>query len=327
MSWGIIRRYFVVWLCLLGGLNAAAHEVRPAFLQLTEVEAGVFNAVWKQPILDGKRLKIDPVYPEGCTVTDLQQTQQAGTIHEVSKVTCDLKTGTLRLDGLERTLTDAFVAITYLDGETRSSLLKPAATSLDLGGPVASAAPQYLRIGADHILMGWDHLLFVIGLTLLVARRQIWGVATAFTAAHSLTLALAAFGWLSVPSRPVEILIAASIVLLGIEIIRKHREKESLATRKPYLISFMIGLIHGCGFASALADIGLPKGTEILALLLFNVGVELGQFGIVAIVLLCFAGLAKINMKTLRRAEVLTTYAIGTVAMYWLIERMAQYLV
>ena len=320
-----IMRFFLLWTPLFLTGQASAHEVRPAFLKVSETEKGQFSVLWKQPILDGKRLRIKPIFPEDCRATVPVQSRQSSTINETSELSCGLQEGIIRLDGLERTLTDAFVEIAYLDGNVKRELLKPSAPALNLSTAGESAAAQYLGIGIEHILFGWDHLLFIIGLTMLVTRRQIWGVATAFTLAHSITLALAAFGLLNVPTRPVEILIAASIVLLGVEIIRKLQGRESLATRKPYLISFMIGLIHGCGFASALSDIGLPQGTELLALLLFNIGVELGQFGIIALFLVFLWGFAKAGETTLRRVQILTTYVISCVAMFWVIDRLSQY--
>jgi len=163
-------------------------------------------------------------------------------------------------------------------------------------------------------------------LVMLVSRRQSIGVATAFSLAHSLTLALAAFGFLSLPTRPVEILIAMSIVLLAVEIIRKSRGGTSLATQKPYLISFVIGLIHGAGFASALSEIGLPKGTELIALLLFNLGVELGQ---IAIILLLLAGLwmaTKAIKNSRKPIEFVSAYLIGTIGMYWTVQRLSDYI-
>ena len=160
-----------------------------------------------------------------------------------------------------------------------------------------------------------------------MARRQILGVATAFTLAHSITLALAAFGLLNIPIRPVEILIAASIVLLGVEVMRKRHGHKSLATERPYLISFAIGLIHGCGFASALSEIGLPKGTELLALLLFNIGVELGQFAIVGLTILALFMIAKLGKSALRRTETFLTYGLASIAMFWVIQRMSDYVI
>ena len=306
---------------------AAAHEVRPAFLSVTETAPSEFSVKWKQPVLDGKRLRIKPSFPEDCTQTAPITSRTGATIIERSVLNCPLTEGEITLAGLERTLTDVFAEITYLSGESRSALVKPSNPRITLGGTASSAAKHYLWIGVEHILYGWDHLLFVIGLTLLVARRQILGVATAFTLAHSLTLALAAFGLLYIPIRPVEILIAASIVLLGVEIMRKRQGHKSLATERPYLISFVIGLIHGCGFASALSEIGLPKGTELLALLLFNIGVELGQFAIVGLTILALMAVAKLGKSVLRRTEVFLTYGLASVAMFWVIQRMSDYIV
>ena len=262
-----------------------AHEVRPAFLRAAETAPNTFNVVWKQPVLSGRRLRIRPSFPEGCAQTEPRLDRSGDTVAERFTVTCNLKDGTLSLPGLENTLTDAFVEISYLDGSVRSALLKPASPTLSLSGPQASPAKAYLWIGVEHIIFGWDHLLFVIGLSLLVGGRRVWGVATAFTLAHSITLAATALGGVTLPSRPVEILIAGSIVLLGVEILRKRRGIDTLGAKRPFLIAFAVGLIHGFGFAGALADIGLPQGTELLALFLFNIGVEFGQFAVIALAL------------------------------------------
>ena len=314
--------FIFIWLT---SLCAHAHEVRPAFLGLNETAPAEFTMLWKQPVLEGKRLKITPSFDQSCTVGHAVLSQQNGTVIETRNVFCALTEGTITLPGLERTLTDVFVQISYLSGEKRSALIKPEAPRFELGEKTGSAAGQYLWIGVEHIIYGWDHLLFVLGLILLVTRRQIIGVATAFTLAHSITLGLAAFGWLTVSIRPVEILIAASIVLLGVEIMRKQRGRTSLATQRPYLISFIIGLIHGCGFASALSEIGLPKGTELLALFLFNVGVELGQFAVILIGIIILALIAKASKELHRKSETLLAYGLSTVAMFWVIQRMSEY--
>ena len=314
--------FIFIWLT---SLCAHAHEVRPAFLSLNETAPAEFTMLWKQPVLEGKRLKITPSFDQSCTVGHAVLSQQNGTVIETRNVFCALTEGTITLPGLERTLTDVFVQISYLSGENRSALIKPEAPRFELGEKTGSAAGQYLWIGVEHIIYGWDHLLFVLGLILLVTRRQIVGVATAFTLAHSITLGLAAFGWLTVSIRPVEILIAASIVLLGVEIMRKQRGRTSLATQRPYLISFIIGLIHGCGFASALSEIGLPKGTELLALFLFNVGVELGQFAVILIGIIILALIAKASKELHRKSETLLAYGLSTVAMFWVIQRMSEY--
>ncbi len=315
-----------VLLWLLFPNDSAAHEVRPAFLKVTQTAEQSYDVVWKQPVLSGKRLKLKPVFPDACKSGTPQSTFGSGTISERYNLACDLISGQIIIEGLERTLTDVFVEINYSSGEIKRELLKPDRISFELSESSGAKTSQYLRIGVDHILFGWDHLLFVIGLVLLVSRRQIIGVATSFTLAHSLTLGLAAFGLLNIPTRPVEILIALSIVLLAVEIMRKRKGHKSLATERPYVIGFLIGLIHGCGFASALSDIGLPKGTELLALLLFNVGVELGQFLIIGLFVILLALLGKMSFNAGRKLEVVMTYAIGTVAMFWVIDRLKDYI-
>ena len=318
-------------LCLLAALiffqgASSAHEVRPAYLHVKETSQNQFDVIWKQPVVEGKRLKIQPVFPEVCAETSARDIRSLGsTATERYNISCDLTSGVIVLEGLERTLTDAFVRVDYLNGEQTSGVIKPSAPRFDLGSDRSSPAIDYIKIGVDHIIYGWDHLLFVIGLVMLVSRRQIIGVATAFTLAHSLTLALAALGFLNLPTRPVEILIAMSIVLLAVEIVRKSRGGTSIAVRKPYLISFFIGLIHGAGFASALSDIGLPKGTELLALLLFNLGVELGQVAIILLLLALIWIAVKIAANSRKPLEFASAYLIGTIGMYWTVERLSEY--
>jgi len=317
-----------VFLSLMGtSQEVQAHEVRPASLKVTEVSSGVFEAVWRQPILSGRRLKLDPVFPEVCETLETSRAFGSGTLTVSYDVKCDLTTGLLKVEGLDRTLTDVFVEINYLEEDLRRELLKPSANEMDLSQDTGASITQYVGIGIEHILFGWDHLLFVLGLVLLVERRQIIGVATAFTVAHSITLALAALEFLNIPIRPVEILIAMSIVLLAVEIMRKFHGRSGLSAKRPYLIGFIIGLIHGCGFASALSEIGLPKGMELLALLLFNVGVELGQFLVIAIFVIALMTLSKTQLNKNKIAETAVTYALGGIAMFWVIDRLKDYVV
>jgi hypothetical protein len=306
--------------------TALAHEVRPALLSLDGTASG-YEVTWKQPVNNGRRLKLTPVFPDGCEATPPTITLDGETVVERYTLNCSLTAGEIRIDGLERTLTDVCVRINGADGSTRSALVKPSDPGMDLTVETPPAANAYFGEGILHIVMGWDHLLFVLGLCLLVSRRQVLGVATSFTLAHSLTLAVCALGLFSLPSRPVEILIAASILLLAIEIIRKWRGEEGLTAQRPYLVSFGIGLLHGLGFAGALADIGLPKGQELLALLLFNLGVEAGQFAIIAAALLIGYAGYRLAPKLTRPVATLATYAIGTIAAFWVIERMAGYIV
>lgn len=314
---------FCVWLFCA---PAFAHEVRPALLSMDAVADG-YAVTWKQPVNNGRRLKLTPMFPDGCEATAPTMSLDGETVVERYTLACALNAGEIRIDGLERTLTDVFVRINARDGSVRSALVKPSNPVMDLTVATPPAANAYFGEGILHIVMGWDHLLFVLGLCLLVSRRQVIGVATSFTLAHSLTLVVSALGLFSLPSRPVEILIAASILLLAVEIIRKWRGDIGLTAQRPYLVSFGIGLIHGLGFAGALADIGLPKGQELLALILFNLGVEAGQFVIILLAMVAGYILYRLAPKLTRPTATLTTYAIGGIAAYWVIERLAGYVV
>lgn len=306
--------------------SAVAHEVRPALLSLDGMADG-YAVTWKQPINNGRRLNLTPLFPDGCEATPSAITLDGDTIVERFTIGCALNMGEIRIEGLGRTLTDVFVRINATDGSVRSALVKPSDPRMDLTIETPPAANAYFGEGILHIVMGWDHLLFVLGLCLLVTRKQVLGVATSFTLAHSLTLAVSALGLFSLPSRPVEILIAASILLLAVEIIRKWRGDIGLTAQRPYVVSFGIGLLHGLGFAGALADLGLPKGQELFALVLFNLGVEAGQFAIIAAALgVGYLGY-RLAPKVTRPTATLATYAIGSIAAYWVIERLAGYVV
>lgn len=313
------------WILLFS--SATAHEVRPAYLSITEDSTAEFTVIWKQPILDGKRLRIKPIFPKICIRSNSKRSIENATIIEKFNLKCELIKGEIVISGLEQTMTDVILKIDYLSGKRNTSLVKPNEPKFILGTKTSTIGNNYLSIGIDHILRGWDHLLFIIGLVLLINRRQILGVATAFTVAHSLTLGLAAFSIINLPSQPVEILIAMSIVLLGIEIMRKKRGVTSISSKHPYYIALLIGLIHGCGFAGALADIGLPKGMELFSLLLFNLGVELGQFAVIGLTILALTILTKISNDFRKMTEVMLTYGISSIGVFWIIERASNYII
>ena len=323
-----MKRVLLALLVLLGiALPAGAHEVRPAYLEVIETGPGVFGVTWKQPILDGRRLKLDPVFPDGCTRERDRAEAVAGTLIQRWEMRCDLSTGHVTIDGLERTLTDAFVRIDRLTGDDLSAVLRPGALQLDLSAPTGAPTTAYFRIGVEHIIFGYDHLLFVLGLILLVRPRQLLTTVTAFTLAHSITLAAASLGGITLPGPPVEIIIAMSIALLGAEAIYRSRGRETLSQRKPWLIAFGFGLVHGFGFAGALSEIGLPKGAEVLALLLFNLGVEAGQVAFVCAVLLLVFLTTRLARLPLAPARYVAAYTIGIVGAYWAIERIVNVLV
>ena len=320
------RRWLVATLLTFAGLfialSADAHEVRPAYLELSETAPNEWAATWKQPVLDGRRLKIDPILPETCTKQDERVSRVGATIVQRWTAQCDLSSGRIQITGLDRTLTDAFVRITRHDGETISSVLRVGADSLNLEQASGAPTAHYLRIGVEHIIFGYDHLLFVLGLFLLVRPRQLLVTVTAFTLAHSITLALSALAGITLPGPPIEIIIALSIALLGAEAIYRQRGQETISARWPWAIAFGFGLIHGFGFAGALAEIGLPRGAEIMALLLFNIGVELGQIAFIA----CLAGAAwivsRVAKPALQPTATVLAYAIGITGAFWSVERI-----
>tara|TARA_R110000787_G_scaffold3868_4_gene14805 strand:- start:13909 stop:14880 length:972 start_codon:yes stop_codon:yes gene_type:complete len=323
-----MNRLLLALLVLFGiALPAAAHEVRPAYLELVETEPGLFAVTWKQPILDGRRLKLDPVFPDGCTRERDRAEAGAGTLVQRWDLRCDLSAGHIVIEGLERTLTDAFVRVDRLAGDDLSAVLRPGALQLDLSVPTGAPTAAYFRIGVEHIIFGYDHLLFVLGLVLLVRPRQLLATVTAFTLAHSITLAAASLGGIILPGPPVEITIAMSIALLGAEAIYRSRGRETLSQRKPWLIAFGFGLIHGFGFAGALSEIGLPRGAEILALLLFNLGVEAGQVAFVCAILLVAYLATRLARLPLAPARHVAAYMIGIIGAFWAIERIVNVLV
>lgn len=310
---------------------AAAHEVRPGYLELTQTGAETYDVVWKVPAAgDDLRLGIYVRFPDGTEPTSEPVGRFVGGAYvERWSVRCPggLTGGTLHVDGLRSTLTDVLVRIERSDGSTLVDRIEPAHPSL-----VVAAAPNawtlagtYFGLGVEHILLGIDHLLFVLALVMLVrGRRRLVGTITAFTVAHSVTLAAATLGWADVPSAPVEAVIALSIVFVASEIVHVRRGRESMTARAPWIVAFAFGLLHGFGFAGALSEVGLPGHAIPLALFLFNVGVEAGQLIFVAAVLTILAATRRLPVHVRpERVAWIPAYAIGAVAMFWTLQRVA----
>jgi hydrogenase/urease accessory protein HupE len=244
---------------------------------------------------------------------------------------------TIAIKGLSGTSTDVLARIESLGGATETERLSPATTAFVVQAAPGSSevAATYLRLGIEHILFGFDHLLFVLALVILVRDwRRVALTVTAFTVAHSITLAAATLGLVDVPGPPVEAAIALSIVLVAVEIVNARRGRQSLTARWPWLVAFCFGLLHGFGFAGALADVGLPQHAIPVALLFFNLGVEIGQLVFVAAVLAAgelFRRAIALRLepvsvqRTVNRLDVTAAYAIGAVAAYWLLERTAAF--
>jgi hydrogenase/urease accessory protein HupE len=313
-------------LCLVGGTAAVAHEVRPASLELSQPDATSCRFVWKQPTMGDLAVHLVPHVSNGWLERKPDdQYASAGFLLRtwtVRPCAADLLAGsTINIEGLDNTAVDVFVRIRLQDRKPEDIILRPGSTQLSIAGGTASSAPalpSYLLLGIEHILTGPDHLLFVLGLLLLVRERwMLLKAVSAFTLAHSITLASALLAGVSLPSALVETLIALSILFLAPEILRARRGGTSLTIRYPWMAAFVFGLFHGMGFAGGLASLGFRHGELATALALFNLGVEIGQLGFIA---LAFA-LARMASSFELGERYLTVkpaaYVVGIAGAYW----------
>ena len=321
-----------LFLLLTSAFGAAAHEVRPAYLELRQTETDTYDVLWKVPARgDNMRLGIYVEFPSGTTNVTTPRTlfaNDASTERWSVGRTGGLTGDKICITGLAATMTDVLVRIENLDGTTQVTRVTPSSPSF-----VVAAAPSaldvtrtYLVLGVEHILFGVDHLLFVLALLILVKGwRKLVGTITAFTVAHSITLAAATLGFVQVPSKPVEATIALSIVFVACEIVHPRQGRSGLTETWPWVIALSFGLLHGLGFASALREVGLPQNAIPLALLFFNIGVEAGQLLFISVVLAIVALVRRIQIQVPRWAELIPPYAIGSIAMFWVIQRVAAF--
>jgi HupE / UreJ protein len=319
----------VAWLISLSASIALAHEVRPAYLELREERPGEFSVLWKVPRRGDMQLDLKPQF-SGETRSSMAITRVASgaaieswTLHAPA-----LRGQTLTISGLEATMTDALARVEYMDGTSWTERFTPRepAAVIPVADTALNVAGVYLKLGIEHILLGIDHLLFV--LALLIITRGTWALVktiTAFTLAHSITLALATLGFVHVPQAPVEAVIALSIVFIAAEIVHRDQGREGVAALAPWVVAFSFGLLHGFGFAGALGEFGLPEGHIPLALFFFNLGVEAGQLMFVAAVLSLVAVSKRVHLVLPAWALRAPAYAIGSVAMFWTIQRVATF--
>jgi hydrogenase/urease accessory protein HupE len=322
-----LLRLLVVIAALLAALPARADELRPGYLELTQQDAQHWRMLWKAPVLGGLATRAQPDVPAFCTQSAPVARLEGTSLVAETTLTCsrDLAGARIGLKGMEATFTDALVRIAPLGRPVQAARLTPSETSIEVSTVPDrwEVARNYFVIGVEHIVLGWDHLLFVIALVLLLG--QLWSVvkaATAFTVAHSITLAGTTLGAFGLPQAPVEALIALSIVFLAVEIAKQDANAPRLSERIFWIVAFLFGLIHGFGFAGALREIGLPETDVPMALLTFNLGVEAGQLAIVAVALTAIALTRRFTPPVLRPATMVATYGIGTIASFWFIERM-----
>lgn len=309
--WGLVAALVV--LACVG--RTQAHGLRPGVLALAEQEPGVFAVAWTEPVdTAGGPATVTVSFPEPCRRSDARlECGDAGL------------SGRLRFSGLDSTSAPVSVQVRWSDGRTLDALVTADAPSLDVGAPPASTWTAWAMLGVRHVLGGFDHLAFVLGLLLVVGPREwkrIVGTLTAFTVAHSVTLGLSAMGVVTLPQAPVEATIAASVVLVARE--ASHRSP-TLTRRAPWAVALLFGLVHGLGFAGVVTELGLPRERALATLLGFNLGVEVGQLAVVALLLIAGALLVRIlGVARVDSSRTILTTALGGLGAWWLIDRVVQ---
>jgi hypothetical protein len=313
--------------------STLSDEISPALLEIDEREGGWVDVTWKIPVKQDRGLGLTPVLPEFLEPVgppSSRRTNGNGYVEFTSYRTGgqSLTGATLAIEGLGPIQTDVLVRISLADGSAHSTILRAGNESYTIPAQATKAdiAVSYWGMGTIHILEGFDHLLFL--LTLLLIVTGLWPLlktVTAFTVAHSLTLAFATLGLVNIPPAPTEAVISLSIVLLAVEAVRKFGGELTLSERYPWVVAFTFGLVHGLGFAGALSEIGIPQNEVPLALLMFNLGVETGQVLFVVAVSLLLAGVSNLHNRTADGLMRTAPYAIGGLAAFWTIERVVAF--
>jgi hydrogenase/urease accessory protein HupE len=334
-STALFYRVLLVSALLCAPTAVRADVFRPAYLELRETGADQYDVLWKVPAQGELRLAMAVRFPDGTTnVTEPRSVMSGTAWTERWRVqrTGGLVGQTIGIDGLPGGVTDVVVRVERADGSTQVERLAPERPEFRVTAPagINEIAWSYLVLGVEHILGGIDHLLFVLALLLIVqGRRRILATITAFTFGHSLTLFAATLGWVHVPGPPVEAAIALSIVFVAAEVVHGLRGQHGMTARVPWVVACTFGLLHGFGFAGALAEVGLPQTAIPIALLMFNVGVEVGQLLFVVGVLTALALWRQVPVRLPRvladRLAFVPAYSIGALAMFWVFERIAAF--
>ena len=318
-----MNRLILIAFCVCTG-SILAHEVRPAYLEINATGENEYSVIWKQPLLNGRPLSLQPDFPSDCARSSTR-IEALGTEALIERIelqcASSLKGRIVGVSGLTKTLTDVLVRVQLGNGVT-TTLLRPESPTTKLGTGRSAPLASYLRLGVEHLLFGIDHVLFVIGLMFFLDRiGPLVKTITSFTLAHSLTLGISAIGLVRIPQAPIEAVIALSILFLATEKLRGTTG--TLVARRTWLIAFIFGLLHGFGFAGALNDIGLPRENLLLALLLFNLGVELGQLVVVGAALLVAHATSRWFSPTPRMVWQAPVYGMGAIASFWFVSRTA----
>jgi hydrogenase/urease accessory protein HupE len=309
-----------------------AHEIRPAFLELNQTGSETYDVLWKVPAIQNQRLALYITFPKQCAENTPRRSYLAGGSY-IERVSVQCKNGlvgkSIFIEGLSATFTDVLARVQRSNGTTQIARLTPSSPSFMVEAIPnwKEMAATYLHLGIKHILMGFDHLLFVLGLLIIVGHRWklMFKTITSFTLAHSLTLAGATLGLVHVPVEPLSAVIALSILFLGVEVARMMRGGTSFTIRHPWVAAFGFGLVHGFGFASGLSTLGLPSTEIVAALLFFNLGVELGQIAFVIFYLIFVRALKTLEVPSPQWAQTIPAYVIGSLGAYWMIVYVAKF--
>jgi hydrogenase/urease accessory protein HupE len=318
-----------LWFLTLGAASVAtAHPLAPSVLSFEQGSEGSVTMRWRAPMKRPTGQALRPRVPESCKQLgppELRTTEDATAVEETVELRCnppDMVGAVVRVDGFADSSVNVVLRVVRADGDVHHAIL-------DTGTPQLTIAAQedeshsffeYLMLGVEHLLTGWDHLTFVLGLLILFGwRRRLVAAVTAFTVGHSLTLALSVLGVVSLPTALVEALIALTIVVLALEI---RSGQQGMVWRHPWTLPGALGLLHGLGFASVLFDAGLPTGEIPLALLGFNLGLEVGQLGVIAAAGASYAAIRSAIPSDQRANPTVAAYAIGSLAAFWVIERI-----
>ncbi len=328
MRWFGTRFARLVVFLLLAVWNVLAHEARPCYLELKETAPGQFEVLWRTPVLAGMRVPVTLRLPEG--VKDLKEPEAQELIDSHVERQIDagpngLAGKRIEFPGLQITITDILLRVELLDGRSWTRIIHSSQPYVDIAAPQSHLEVMggYIVHGIRHILLGADHLLFLLGLLLIVKDRwMLIKTVSAFTLAHSITLALATLGYANAPVVPLNVAIGLSILFLGPEIVRVWRGETSFTIRHPWVVAFAFGLLHGFGFASALASAGLPRTELPLALLSFNLGVEIGQLAFVLLVVLLERSFRTLEIRWPRWVQALPGYTVGSLGAFWTIQRL-----
>ena len=311
------------------------HALQPGYLELKLVDTDLYSILWKNPASRGKPMAISAVLPENCDQPKPPQSVWDGVAYLArwnTRCANGLEGGVIRIDGLDQTSTDVLVRFDFTDATAESRRLTPGNSSFTVPAIPSyfEVVRTYLVLGFKHILEGIDHLTFVLALLILVKGvRRLVVTVTAFTLAHSLTLAGATLGLVQIPGPPVEAAIALSIMFVASEIMHSRSGNPGLTEKYPWVVAFIFGLLHGFGFAGALAQIGLPHSSIPTALLFFNVGVEVGQLFFIACVFSTIAlgkgVISRFNMPKMAWISIVPPYIIGSAAAFWTIQRLVSF--